>query len=351
MIADKECKVPEGVSIVKIEQLKTKMTNSFHPVIDPDSHFLTLFTGGSTGKPRLWKKTARNVLAEASYLVEKFAINGRDVFISTVPPYHIYGFLFSIVVPFIGRAAVMPDVYVFPREIISAAENSGASVLISVPVHYRVLKNDDLRMSKLRLAFSSAGMLDERDAAFFSSRTGIGIQEIYGSTETGGIAVRCRAAGDESWKPFDNVAWRITDERLHVQSEFISPDLPLDETGFFQTGDRAEINDSEHFVLRGRADGIIKVGGKRVDLAEIEAKMKMISGIRDAVVIALPVPQGRENDIAALVVSTIEESDIRKQLSAILEPYAIPKRIRLIDSIPVTAAGKQNRNVIERLLK
>lgn len=351
MLTDGECEAPEGVEAVRINQIKPGAAESYRPLIDPDEHFLTLFTGGSTGKPKMWRKTPRNILAEAGYLVRKFRITEKDVFLATVPPYHIYGFLFSVVVPFISRAAVMPDVYVFPREIISTAGKNSASILVSVPVHYRVLKTDDLAANALRLAFSSAGMLDENDALYFSGKTGIGIHEIYGSTETGGIAARCRATGEKSWTPFDNVAWKIIDERLHVKSEFISPDLPVDENGFFQTGDRVERDGADRFVLQGRADGIVKIGGKRVDLAEIEAKIKNISGVGDAVVISLPVPQGRENDISALVVSSVGESDIRRHLSMVLEPYAIPRRIRLIDSIPVTAAGKHNRKAIERLLK
>jgi acyl-coenzyme A synthetase/AMP-(fatty) acid ligase len=351
ILADGECKTPEGVEIIRRGQITIEDAESFRPTIAPDRHSLTLFTGGSTGKPRLWRKTPGNILEEAGYLAGKFNVTERDIFIATVPPYHIYGFLFSIVIPFISRAAVMPDVYVFPREIISAAEKNAASVLVSVPVHYRVLKTDDLKKNELRLALSSAGMLDEQDAAYFSGRTGVGIHEIYGSTETGGIATRCRAADENSWTPFDNVAWKIVNERLHVRSDFISPDLPVDEEGFFQTGDRAESDGNGRFVLQGRADGIVKIGGKRVDLAEIEAKMKNISGVGDAVVISLPVPHGRENDISALVVSSISESDIRRYLSKVLEPYAIPKRIRLIDSIPVTAAGKHNRKAIERLFK
>lgn len=350
ILADGECTPPEGVEIIRRSRIATD-DPSFRPVLDPDKHFLTLFTGGSTGKPRLWKKTPRNILAEAIYLAGKFNVTSRDIFIATVPPYHIYGFLFSVVIPFISRATVLPDVYVFPREIISTAEKNSASILVSVPVHYRVLKTDDLAGNKLRLAFSSAGMLDENDASYFSDKTGVGIHEIYGSTETGGIAARCRAAGEKSWTPFDNAAWKIVNGRLHVKSDFISSDLPVDEKGFFQTGDRAENDGADRFVLQGRADGIVKIGGKRVDLAEIEAKIKNISGVGDAVVISLPVPQGRENDISALVVSTIGESDIRRHLSAVLEPYAIPKRIRLIGSIPVTTAGKRNRKAIERLLK
>ncbi|MGV8056908.1 MAG: AMP-binding protein [Smithellaceae bacterium] len=66
---------------------------------DPDEPFLSLFTGGSTGKPKVWSKSPRNLLSEAFYLKEKFAISEKDLFVSTVPPYHIYGLFFPFWFP------------------------------------------------------------------------------------------------------------------------------------------------------------------------------------------------------------------------------------------------------------
>ncbi|MCG6535406.1 MAG: hypothetical protein L7F78_12105, partial [Syntrophales bacterium LBB04] len=51
---------------------------------DPDEPFLRLFTGGSTGRPKVWSKSPRNLLAEAFYLREKFEITSKDLLVSTV---------------------------------------------------------------------------------------------------------------------------------------------------------------------------------------------------------------------------------------------------------------------------
>ena len=94
VIADHPEEMPAGVEI--ITPLPASMENINSELIrNPEEPFLRLFTGGSTGKPKVWSKSPRNLFAEAFYLKEKFALSDKDLFVATVPPYHIYGLLFS----------------------------------------------------------------------------------------------------------------------------------------------------------------------------------------------------------------------------------------------------------------
>ncbi|MEI6127675.1 MAG: AMP-binding protein, partial [Pseudomonadota bacterium] len=318
---------------------------------DPDDPFLLLFTGGSTGKPAVWSKTPRNLLSEAAYLCQSLAINGNDIFISTVPPQHIYGLLFSVLVPLIAACVVLPRVYTFPEEIIKAVKEHQATILISVPAHYRVLKSGGLKKYSLRRALSSAGVLNKEDADFFYRKTGLDIMEIYGSTETGGVAKRSRSADKETWRSFASVDWKISHERLQVRSDFLSPELPRDKEGFFITADRAEPAGEQSFILQGRMDAIVKVGGKRVDLAHIQHTLKQIPGVNDAVVVAMPAHSGRGTGIAALGAGSIDASRVRKQLSENIELYAVPRHIAIVDAIPLLSTGKYDHTLIEKLLQ
>ncbi|MCK7468092.1 MAG: AMP-binding protein [Desulfosudis oleivorans] len=102
-ITDHPEEMPAGVEI--ITPLPAPMENIKSELIrNPDEPFLRLFTGGSTGKPKVWSKSPRNLFAEAFYLQEKFALSDKDLFVATVPPYHIYGLLFSVLVPFVAHA-------------------------------------------------------------------------------------------------------------------------------------------------------------------------------------------------------------------------------------------------------
>jgi len=342
---------PPGPRVIDTAAIPIQGAVPTDSIRDPDEPFLILFTGGSTGKPAIWSKTPRNMLAEARYQSDTFGITKDDLFLSTVPPYHIYGLLFSVLIPLVSSARVLPGIYTFPKEILLAAEEHKATLLVSVPVHFRVLKNDALQRFHLRMAFSSAGMLEREDALYFRQKTGLDVIEVYGSTETGGVATRRRLPDQESWVPMDPIDWRIRDGSLCVRSDFLTPTLPRDGDGFFVTADCADPDGDGRFILRGRADDIVKIGGKRVDVAAIQAKLKQIPGVHDAVVIALPVKTGRQNELAALVATQLDIVDLRRGIAGISEAYAVPKRLAIVEEIPMTPSGKYDRAEIERILR
>ncbi len=351
-VTDTQRELPAGVKTVFPEHRRGMVSSlSCESPVDPDVELLRLYTGGSTGKPMIWSKTVRNLFSEAIYLSGKFDISHRDRFVSTVSPYHIYGLLFSVIIPLVSSASVLGGIYSFPHEIISAIKNDSATVLVSVPMHYRVLRGHAISGSALRLAFSSAGILDKADGDDFHRRTGLGVFEIYGSTETGGIASRCRAKEESAFRPFDNIDWKIVDERLHVRSDFVSPEIERAPDGFVATFDRARRHDDNSFLLLGRSDTVIKVGGKRVDLEEVRSKLNELPGVRDCVVISLPVDGGRENAIAALIEGNLDKAGFRLSLSDVLEPYALPRSIKIVDNIPYTATGKYDRKAIEQMFR
>lgn len=319
--------------------------------IQPDAELLRLYTGGSTGKPQVWPKTANNLFSEAFFHADRLSVSPRDRLVATVPPNHIYGLLFSVLVPLVSAAGVVADTPVYPHEIGAAIKGQQATILVSIPMHYRVLNGCRLSRGSLRLALSSAGMLDPEDGRSFTEQTGTGVHEIYGSTETGGIAYRRRFLGEEAFTPFDTVAWDIREERLRVRSDYLSPCLPMEPDGFYRTGDRATPKGDRGFLLLGRADGVVKVGGRRVDLDEIRDKLKQIAGVRDAAVISIPVEMGRQNEIAALVEGELDVAHIRRELASMLPPFAFPRLIRVTPQLPRTAAGKFDRSRLEGLLK
>ena len=347
-IADHPEEMPSGVEI--ITPLPGSMADiNTEAIRNPDKLFLRLFTGGSTGKPKVWSKSPRNLFAEAFYLKKKFALSEKDLFVSTVPPYHIYGLLFSVLVPFAAHARLLPDIYTFPQEIISTINKHKASVLVSVPIHYRALKVDNLTTPSLKVAFSSAGALDRSDGLHFYKKTRLGITEIYGSTETGGIATRCISEHTESWRPFDIVSWKLTGKRLSIKSDFASPEMEWDSEGYCLTGDEAREDKDNRFVLLGRADGIVKVAGKRVDLQDVQNKIRTLPTVREAIVVSLPAEKGRENVIAAVVACDLTEIQLRKLMLEKLELYAIPRHIKIVAQISMTATGKIDRRRIEQL--
>ncbi len=147
--------------------------------------------------------------------------------------------------------------------------------------------------------------------------------------------------GEEFFSPFATIDWKISEGRLAVHSPYISPDLPVGEDGFFTTNDRVEVKGKNKLLLKGRADTVTKVGGKRVDLEEIRTLIKSVPGVVDCAVIALPESGGREHQIGALIQGyELDMEMIRKTLVDSLEPYALPRYMKKVESIPMQKNGK-----------
>jgi acyl-coenzyme A synthetase/AMP-(fatty) acid ligase len=333
------CPHPTGVATIPVDGQAS-----------PRAELLKIFTGGSTGAPRLWTKTGRNIFGESLFLAERFKVTEQDCILATIPPYHIYGLLYSVGLPLVSSAVVVDEIPSFPGEIAKAAAQAKATVLASVPAHYRALREVQKDI-QVRLAFSSAGMLDAADNKAFRRENRVGVVEVYGSTETGGIATRNRSLGEDFFTPYTTLDWKVVDGRLAVRSPYISPDLPVDAQGFFTSNDRVEAKDPNTFSLQGRADTVTKVGGKRVDLEEIRVLIKNEPGVVDCVVVALPESGGREHQIGALIQGQdVDMESIRKSLVDSLEPYALPRRLKTVEHLPMKENGKYDRLAIVRLL-
>lgn len=350
IVTDVPREVPDGVRCIVPEKSKASW-----PSIDtltpraPEDQWVRLFTGGSTGAPKMWTKTVRNLLTETLSIIADYHVTPRDRLAASVSPIHIYGLLYGILTPLFASAAVAGPSPSFPGEIETVLLDTNASIFISVPAHFRALNGHPFTAPNLRLAFSSAGMLPEEDAAAFTTRTGAPVAEIYGSTETGGIAARVRTRGETDFKPFNAIEVRIENQQLKLRSDYISNELRRDKDGFFIMGDRAAATHNGRFSLLGRADGIVKVGGKRVDLEAVAEQIRALPMVNNAAVVALPVDSGRENQIAAVIETDLETFELNRMLAAKLEPCSRPRRVKIIDKIPITSAGKYDRKTVENL--
>ena len=323
-----------------------------HTDCSAEAELLQLFTGGSTGAPKIWSKTAANIFGEALFMASRYGICDKDRIAATITPYHIYGLLFSVVIPLVASATVLAETPSFPAEIADCVQNESATLLVSIPAHYRAIQGREMG-SSLRLAFSSAGMLAEEDNERFCVNSHAGIVEVYGSTETGGLATRNRFRGEKYFFPLEPVHCQITQERLYVRSPFISPGVPVDQEGWFLSGDKVKLQGEGNtmFSLHGRADAITKVGGERVDLDEIRDMLQKMEEVKECVVVPLADETGRGNRIAALVRGdSVDLEQIKHILSVSLEPAALPKIIKLAARIPVTPHGKYDRDAIVHLL-
>jgi acyl-coenzyme A synthetase/AMP-(fatty) acid ligase len=310
-----------------------------------------LQTGGTTGQPHVWPKTGANLLDEVAAQIRALRVEPDDHILATVPPHHIYGLLFSVLLPLCSGATVERRSPFYPQEIAERIVGTGATILVSTPAHLRALAESMPKTHRLRLVLSSGAPLLAADSAAFAARTGIWPLEIYGSTETGGIAVRRQDVADCPWAPMPGVECHVEDETLEVRSPYVSRLAGTDANGFFRTADLAELAPDGRFALLGRSDGIVKVGGQRVALPAIEKALAALAGVSDAVVLALPTDSGRGQEVVALAASSRSADELIRELREKLPSPSWPRRLRTADAIPTTPSGKRDRPAILRLLE
>jgi acyl-coenzyme A synthetase/AMP-(fatty) acid ligase len=260
--------------------------------------------------------------------------------LATVPPHHLYGLLFGVLVPFMGGGSFVRTTPLHAETIAAQARERQANVLVSVPAHLHAvgaLPPGELR--PLGRIFSSGAPLDAATGAAVTALAGLPVTEVLGSSETGGIAWR-NSGGDGAWTPFPGVtvAANPDDETMLLRSPFAAGG---DAGGQTRGADRVRARDGGRFELLGRADGVIKIGGSRVAVAEIEQLLREVPGVADAAVVAVDTPPPRRHELwAAVVAPALSVAALRSALLRRLEPIAMPRRFRLVAALPREDNGK-----------
>jgi len=120
---------------------------------------------------------------------------------------------------------------------------------------------------------------------------------------------------------------------------------------YYRTGDRVRRSGPDKpLIYLGRLDNQVKVLGHRVELGEVEAVVRSLSGV-DAVV-ALAWPNGSNADGIELFLEA-EKFDtelLMKQLKAKLPYYMVPRRIRTLSRLPLNPNGKYDRKTLQVIL-
>ena len=324
------------------------------PVLERDRVIVIVYTSGSTGAPVACLKTAGQLLGEASVLVRTFDISPRDFVVPSVPPHHIYGLLFGVLMPLLARAPFSRDTSLHAEPLAAQWNRKQATILVAVPVHLRALSTlaPDAFEHAPRRIFSSGAALPTDTAVMLKARFGFEVTEVLGSSETGGIAYRVAPASEPPiptpFRPFEGIKLGVTEDgSLTVDSSFLAPDVVRP----WVTSDRVLLQEDGSFFHLGRTDGVIKVAGTRISLQELEARILSIKGVRECAVWAVDVGGARGQETRAVIAASEELTVelIREALRLSFDAIVIPRRMRIVDALPREATGKVRREALEAL--
>ncbi len=327
------------------------------PAIDGETTRIFLFTSGSTGKPKAVPQRMKEFEEDNAFIISKWGCEFTErKLITTVSQHHIYGFLFGISLPFTLGCPFRRNRVEFPEEFEKLTDVS--YILIATPAFLKrtVEVEDNLAMKNVWI-FTSGGAVTPELAVQTEKVFGFCPLEVYGSTETSGIAYRQQNKDQLVWTPFDNAKiWLGDDGCIRI----ISPYIKNPEG--FATADLAEIFEDGRFLLKGRSDSIVKIEEKRISMTEVENRLIETGLVADVKVVAL------SNDVrqylaAALVLNEkgreqfkdTEKYMINRWFHDFLMKYfenvVIPKKWRFMEKLPVDVQGKKHKLEIMALFE
>jgi acyl-coenzyme A synthetase/AMP-(fatty) acid ligase len=364
-----------------------------------DFDALVVYTSGSSGDAQAIPKRLSQLAAEVATLEQLFGsrVDGAEV-LATISHQHIYGLLFKVLWPLAAQRPLHARSAVFLEELLPWMQ-SRPCLLLSSPAHLtRFPDSAALPREKdalqVRAVFSSGGPLPAPAAEAAAALFGTPPIEIYGSSETGGIAWR---SSSEHWTAMPGVQWRLGNQGNTASAnesgndDPANPENPSDsdvlevrsahlrDGQWLRMADRAAIaasaavvdagSPARHFVLLGRTDRIVKLAEKRISLDAIERRLSASPLVATVRVILHAPPAGAKSakpiraGIAAFVVLTeigraelaaAGKPALNRQLRAALADtvaaIALPRRWRYLDALPLNAQGKTAHAELQALL-
>ncbi|MDR1709865.1 MAG: AMP-binding protein [Candidatus Accumulibacter sp.] len=317
---------------------------------DPRAAIIDLYTSGSTGENKRVRKTLAQFEAEVAVLETLWGEKiGASVLVATAPHRHIYGLLFRLFWPLASGRVFDAVTCADPGTLRARLALFGEAALVSSPAQLTRLP-EWLPLAELRprpaAIFSSGAPLPAAAALALKDGLGEAPIEIFGSTETGGVAWRQQDGGDgDLWTPFPcHGVGRSPGGALTLVSPF------LDSADALEMDDGIELRADGRFRLLGRLDRVVKIEEKRLSLPEMEARLAQHPWVEAAAVTTLA---GRRQILgAALVLNETGRErlqrhgrravagDLRGHLAGHFDAVLLPRRWRFPDRLPVDERGK-----------
>ncbi|MET0961877.1 MAG: AMP-binding protein, partial [Noviherbaspirillum sp.] len=245
------------------------------PQVAADLCVAYVFTSGSTGMPlphpKRWGALVRNVQAEARLCG---MLDGRShAVIGTVPPQHMYGFESTVLIVMQSANALVAGPAFYPTDICrTVASAPRPRTLVTTPVHLRSVLGAMEDLPQVDLLMSATAPLAVSLAAEAEAGFGAPLLEIYGSTETGQIAIR-RSAATQEWQLFARLKLEQVDGISWISGGHVETPTPM--------SDVIEMLGGERFLLHGRMADMINIAGKRNSLAYLNLQLNAIPGVLD----------------------------------------------------------------------
>ncbi|MBI3089923.1 MAG: long-chain fatty acid--CoA ligase [Candidatus Tectomicrobia bacterium] len=342
---------------------------------------LLQYTGGTTGRAKGAMLTHRNLVANSIQVRHWFvgAEEGREVWMSVLPFFHVFGMTVCMNVPIsLGACLVLMPQFDL-RLLLRSLQKYRVTMFPGVPAMYVAVVNqpgiERYDLSSVKYCISGAAPMPEEVQRRFEALTGATLIEGYGLTEASpvthanplrgrrkigsiGVALpstECKVvdldSGTREVPPGEagdlcvrgpqvmRGYWRRPEEKQAVLRD-----------GWLHTGDVARLDEDGYAYLLERKKEIILTGGYNVYPREVEEVLCQHPAVLEAAAVGVPHEKLGEVVQAFVVLrqgATAEPQDLVAHCAAGLAAYKVPRTIHLRRELPKTLIGKVLRRVLQ----
>ncbi len=337
-------------------------------------------TGGTTGRPKLVRLTHGNQIHAAWSFAQVHGLDENDVVINGFPLFHVGGTLTAgLSVMAAGGHVIYPSPYSLRdkealRTYWKTVEAFGVTIVTGVPTSIAALADiptAGFDISSVRMGLTGGAVCPRAVSERFLERTGIRLYETYGMTETaaaiafnpgrgtplqGSVGFRAPFAQTRivSLDPGNRAAicpprtsGLVLVKGPQVFPGYLDPkhdEGVRDEEGWLITGDVGYLTRDQRLVLTGREKDLIVRSGHNINPADIEDVANAFPGVQISAAVGMPDAYAGEVPILFAVPAPGAplDADLLQQYLGehVGEPPARPRRIILVDALPMTAVGK-----------
>ncbi len=361
------------------------------PVSGPSDIAAYYNTAGTTGKSKVVQLSHHNLLAAAGALGGAWGFEPDTRIVNALPFFHVAGANLLGLGPLLTGSEILllsetglrnPAILARHWDIV---ERYAPTIIGGIPSSLISLLDVPLKgadISSVKFCATGGAPMPATTAQTFETRFGLPIHAIYGMTETAGLIatrpIRTSLNYDRVGQPIENCAVEIraldagqpgatlppsdpTEGLILVKGPQVFPGYldpsqahgSISADGYLITGDIGHMNEDQVLRISGRSKDVIIRSGHNIDPATIERCVTGFMGVAECAAVAMPdivagdvpalfvVPRkGNQINTAAL------QSHLRTNIS---EPQALPAKILVVESLPLTLVGKVSRLELRRI--
>lgn len=367
---------PAGSAVPGIDPLPEGDHTAGPYPAEPDDLAVMLFTSGTAGAPKAAMLSHNNLTSNQLAMIAEpdSGYTPGAVFLASLPLSHIFGLNIAFMTTLRAGATMVLLERFDPAKSIELVARHGVTLFAGVPPMWRAILDldgvDDDAFSGVHRLSSGAAALSRVLFDEFRDRFGVEIGEGYGLTETSpavtthiGIPIRPGSVGralpgvEVAVVDYDGLP-ALTDDsgaiRVRGPGVFLgywndeeATKAVLDDDGWLETGDVGLLSDDGYLSLVDRAKDLIIVSGFNVYPYEVEAVVKRHPAVSEAIVVGREDPRRGERVVAYVTAGDPDAppdfDDVVRFCRGELARYKCPSELRVVESLPVTAAGKRVR--------